>query len=74
MIKAIKTAKEHKVALKRIAALMASGLSAASDEYAELEVLSILIDEYESRAFPIDLPDPEEAIQAVHEMNKNKTL
>ncbi len=63
MIKAIKTTKEHKAALKRIAVLMEKKFPANSDEYAELELLSILVDEYESRTFPIDMPDPVEAIK-----------
>jgi HTH-type transcriptional regulator / antitoxin HigA len=62
LIKAIKTTKEHKLALNRIADLMKKKLSEKSSEYAELEVLSILVDEYESNAFPIDPPDPVEAI------------
>ena len=63
LIKAIKTTKEHKVALNRISDLMKKKLSAKSSEYAELEVLSILVDEYEGKALPIDLPDPVEAIK-----------
>ena len=33
------------------------------DEYNELEILSILIDDYEKKKFPINLPDPIEAIK-----------
>ena len=63
MLKPIRTKKEYKKALDRIYDLMQKGLTAGSEEYDELEVLSILVDDYENKNFPIDLPDPVEAIK-----------
>ena len=59
----IRTQKEYKAALKRIYNLMQLELKVKSKEYDELELLSILVDEYEDRKYPIDLPDPIEAIK-----------
>jgi len=63
MLKPIRTRKEHNKALDRIYELMQKGLKSGSKGYDELEVLSILVDDYESKNFPIDLPDPIEAIK-----------
>jgi len=62
-IKPIRTQKEYKAALKRIYDLMQLDLKVRSKEFDELELLSILVDEYESKKYPIDLPDPIEAIK-----------
>jgi len=54
-IRPIKTDEDYQTALTRISELM---------ELAdELEVLSVLVQEYESRTFPSSLPDPIEAIK-----------
>ncbi len=42
---------------------MQKDLKSGSKEYDELEVLSILVEDYEKKNFPIDLPDPVEAIK-----------
>jgi HTH-type transcriptional regulator/antitoxin HigA len=63
MLKPIRTKKDYKEALNRIYGLMQKNLKANSDEYNELDVLSILVENYESKSFPIDLPDPIEAIK-----------
>ncbi len=63
MLKPIRTKKEYKKALDRIYELIQKELKASSEEYDELEVLSILVDAYENKNFPIDLPDPIEAIK-----------
>jgi HTH-type transcriptional regulator/antitoxin HigA len=34
-----------------------------SDEYNELDLLTILVEKYEEKNYPIDLPDPVEAIK-----------
>lgn len=60
-IKPIKTKQDYKKALKTIEGLWAA--AAGSKEAAQLEVLSILVDEYENRHFPIEAPDPIEAIK-----------
>jgi len=61
--KPIRTQKEYRDALKRIYHLMQLELKVKSKEFDELELLSILVDDYENRNFPIDLPDPIEAIK-----------
>jgi HTH-type transcriptional regulator/antitoxin HigA len=50
-------------AVKRIEALMDQGVKPGTPEDDELEVLITLVDAYESKAFPIDVPDPIRAIQ-----------
>lgn len=63
MLKPIRTKKEYNAALARIYELMQMDLKTNSDEYNELEVLSILVENYEAKNFPIDLPDLIEAIK-----------
>ena len=60
-IKAIKTKKDHSRALKTIEALW--DCTPGSREAAVLEVWTILVDEYENKHFPIEAPDPIEAIK-----------
>ena len=63
MIKPIRTKKSYRVALNRIYELMHKDLKVNSTEYDELELLSILVDDYEKKNYPIALPDPVEAIK-----------
>ena len=63
MLKPIRNKKEYKAVMDRIYELMQKDLKVNSNEYNELEVLSILVDDYESKRYPIDLPDPVEAIK-----------
>jgi HTH-type transcriptional regulator/antitoxin HigA len=58
--KVIKTEKEHKAALARIEELMDARPGTREGE--ELDLLSALVDLYEKEAYPIDEPDPIEAI------------
>ncbi len=60
-VRPIHTEKEYKVALSRIEALMEA--APGSPEADELEVLSTLVDVYEKEHFPIEAPDPIEAIK-----------
>lgn len=60
-IKPIKTSKDYNQALKRLENIFDA--KEGTPEGDELEVLGILIDEYEKEQFPIDLPDPIEAIK-----------
>jgi len=62
-IKPIRTKKTYKEALVRIYELMQKDLAVDNDEYDELELLSILVEDYEKKFFPINLPDPIEAIK-----------
>ncbi len=60
-LKPIKTEQDYNDALNRLSEIFdAKRGSKAGDE---LEILSILIDKYENENFPIDLPDPVEAIK-----------
>ena len=59
-IRAIKTEQDYKKNLKRLEEIFDAKLG--SKEGDELEVLSILIDVYENEYYPIELPDPIEAI------------
>lgn len=57
----IRTAADHASALARIEQLMDAAPD--SDEGAELDVLATLVDAYESKHFPIEPPDPIDAIK-----------
>jgi HTH-type transcriptional regulator / antitoxin HigA len=59
--KVLKTKKEYAEALARVEALMDSKPGSAKEE--ELELWSLLVERYEEEHFPIDLPDPVEAIK-----------
>lgn len=60
-IKPIKTKRDYEQALIRLEAIFDT--KKGSPEGDELEVLSILIEKYEDKHFPIGLPDPIEAIK-----------
>ncbi len=60
-LKPIKTKKDYQAALERLEVIFDS--KKGSPQGDELEILGILIDQYESEHFPIDLPDPIEAIK-----------
>ncbi len=60
-LKPIKTTKDYNQALERLEVIFDAKKN--SKEGDELEILSILIENYESANFPIDLPDPIEAIK-----------
>ena len=60
-IKAIKTEKDYNKALSRLEAIFHAAID--SPEGDEAEVLTILIEKYEEEHYPIDAPDPIEAIK-----------
>ncbi|MDD2822275.1 MAG: helix-turn-helix domain-containing protein [Flavobacterium sp.] len=60
-IKPIKTVKDYNQALERLEVIFDA--KNGTSEGDELEVLGILIDQYENEHFPIGLPDPIEAIK-----------
>ena len=60
-IKPIKTDADYRAALKEIEALMMA--AADSPEGEKLDVLATLVEAYESKHYPLDLPDPVEAIK-----------
>jgi len=59
--KLIKTEKEYNLALSRIEELMDAEEN--SPEVEELELLSTLVELYEDKHYPMDLPDPVDAIK-----------
>ena len=63
VIRVIKNDDQHAAALARLTKLMAVKLAPDSPEESELEVLSLLVEHYEKDRFPIDKPDPVEAIK-----------
>lgn len=60
-MKLIKTKKDYQVAINRLEVIFDAKPN--SKEGDELEVLSMLIDNYEKENYPIDFPDPIEAIK-----------
>lgn len=60
-IKPIKTEQDYNQALERLEEIFDAKLGSIEGD--ELEILGILIDQYENENFPIDLPDPIEAIK-----------
>jgi len=63
MIKVIKTESDYAAALAAIEALIDRDPDRGTSEADRLEVLTLLVEEYESRNFPSSLPDPIEAIK-----------
>lgn len=57
----IKTEYDYEAALKRVEALMDA--LPGSAEFEELELLTLVIEKYEDEQYPIDFPDPVEAIK-----------
>jgi HTH-type transcriptional regulator/antitoxin HigA len=62
-IKVIKTQQELEAALAEIEQLIDQNPQAGTNEAEYLELLALLVQQYESKAFPIPLPDPVEAIE-----------
>ena len=60
-IKPIKTEEDYEKALERLEKIFDAKAGSKAGE--ELEVLSILIDNYEKKYYQIELPDPIEAIK-----------
>ena len=60
-IRPIKSEKDYYEAMERLEVIFDA--KEGSPEGDELEILGILIDQYENEHFPIDLPDPIEAIK-----------
>ena len=64
-IKPVRTKADHRAALKQIESLM--NARANTPEGERLDVLVTLVEAYERKHFPMDLPDPVEAIKFVME-------
>lgn len=61
-IKVIKTEQQHQDYLERIHSLMLMMPPTRSDEYEELELLITIVEAYENSKYPIEPPDPIDAI------------
>ncbi|MCZ8355155.1 MAG: helix-turn-helix domain-containing protein [Cyclobacteriaceae bacterium] len=71
-LKPIKTKKDYQQALDRLEVIFDA--KKGTKEGDELEILGILIDQYENEHFPIDLPDPIEAIKfRMEQLGYNQT-
>ncbi len=70
-IKVIKTEEDYNKALKRLEIVFDAPIDSPQGDEAEL--LTILIENYEEEHFPIEAPDPIEAIRfRMEQMNMNK--
>ena len=63
-IKPIRTDLDYKAALKDITRLMEKDPEMGTADGDRLDILSTLVHAYEQRQFPMDLPDPVEAIKS----------
>jgi HTH-type transcriptional regulator/antitoxin HigA len=62
-IRPIRRQQDYRAALRKIAQLMESDPALGTPEGDALDVLATLVEAYESKHFPIELPDPVEAIR-----------
>jgi HTH-type transcriptional regulator/antitoxin HigA len=60
-IKPIKTETDYNLALKRLETIFDAEIGTAESD--EADVLGLLVDEYEKKYYPIEAPDPIEAIK-----------
>jgi HTH-type transcriptional regulator/antitoxin HigA len=71
-IKPIKTKKDYEKAISRLEVIFDA--KKGSDKGDELEILGMLIENYENEKFPIDFPDPVEAIKfRMEQLGYNQT-
>ena len=74
MLKVIKTEQQYEDALARVYDLMQADLADNSPELDELETLSLFIEYYEDKHYPIALPSPIEAITfRLEQLGKEKS-
>jgi HTH-type transcriptional regulator/antitoxin HigA len=67
-LKPIKTETDYRVSLKRLEEIFDAKLGTPESD--ELEILGLMVDDYENKHYPIDAPDPIEAIKIrMEEMN-----
>lgn len=60
-LKPIKTEADYKTALKRLEEIFDAQTGTPMSD--ELEILGLMVDDYENRHYPIEAPDPIEAIK-----------
>lgn len=74
MLNPIKNNQLYENALEHAYELMQKNIKANSNESDELEILSILIKEYENERYPVPKPNPIEAIKfRLEQMNMSET-
>ena len=67
-LKPIKTEEDYRAALKRVEEIFDA--KPGTHESDELEILGLMVDDYENKHYPIEAPDPIEAIKIrMEEMN-----
>lgn len=67
-IRLIKTEEDYQIALKRLEVIFDAPIGTLESD--EADILALLVDEFEKQNFPIDAPDPIEAIKIrMEEMN-----
>ncbi|MBW8324010.1 MAG: transcriptional regulator [Prolixibacteraceae bacterium] len=67
-IKLIKTEEDYRLALNRLEVIFDAAIGTPESD--EADVLALLVDEYEKQHYPIEAPDPIEAIKIrMEEMN-----
>jgi HTH-type transcriptional regulator / antitoxin HigA len=71
-LKIIRTHQDHEQAMARLLKLMKRSPVPGSPESDELEVLSLLIGQYEKKNFPMDSADPVEVIKFMMDQQKLK--
>ncbi|MBW7869542.1 MAG: transcriptional regulator [Flavobacteriia bacterium] len=71
-LKPIKTEADYNEALKRLEEIFDAAIG--TDESDEADILGLMIDDYEKKYYPIDAPDPIEAIKIrMEEMHLKQT-
>jgi HTH-type transcriptional regulator / antitoxin HigA len=62
-IRPLRTEEDYKAALAAVSALVDADPAAGTPEGDRLEILSLLVERYEDEHFPLERPDPVEAIK-----------
>lgn len=62
-IRPIRTEADYKATLKEVSRLMESDPDLGTPDGDRLDILATLVQAYESKHYPVDLPDPVEAIK-----------
>ena len=74
MVRPIKNNTQYESALARVYALLQKEIKPNSNESDELEILSILVKEYENEHYPVPPPNPLEAIRfRLDQMNMSES-
>lgn len=64
-IKPIRNEKDYRAAMKRIDVLIALDPKEGTQDYDELDIISTLVEAYENIHYPIEAPNPVEAIKYI---------